>query len=612
MATGNLPARRRPSKSGKQPGAVRVVARGVADGYRYVRTREPGFIAGAAPVSLWLASGSAANPTSPSSLFVGGVGAASSLRYLASSDHARRNRAMRRIGTVLVSYDIKEPNGMAPRMKNFELTPAGKRVEIKLPKQCDAIVFEKYRLGLENDFEAEVRVDRIAAPRFGPLAAISSAFAHTTQTISRESGAKPVSDKVARGGVRLTIVERDTLARPFTDPWPVLIPRPTVASNGRPVIDQDGRALVEIPARRWTDPIPVSRDENGEVVDLSFAKRPSILVAGESGSGKSAFTHEVIDAWILDPRSGLMLWDGKGQLELSRYRSLAQGLAGPDELPAADLMRKARAEMTRREASLHARGLEEADPDDPDLPPRLLVIEEFTAYTRNQDFLADLFYMLVRVRVVNMRILLTVQRPSAKVMPTDIRDNVGMRVCHSVMTPAASDMCLGEGMAARGWNAQELPLDEEGTFAGINYLMNDGAKGPRKTRSWFVNKDMRLVATRRALELRGMDPDLAEHTMPALGAAPDADDHYQPATSAELLDFAVGLDAKRRGADPDEARRRAGTAPRELYATPAPDNAARTAHNATKYTRHRTRPGSRTRRLYDTTPKPTTTETPKD
>lgn len=510
MATGNLPARRKPTKSDSSSGTTRAVIRTVADGYRFVRTREPGFIAGAATGAMYTADAYLWGPAASPTLAVTGATAACMTRYWTSSPHAKRNREMRRIGQVLVSYDIKQPSGQAPRMKNFVRTPAGKRVDIKLPKQTDAIVFEKLLLGLENDFRAEVRVARIEPPKFGPLAAVGSTLSKTSQKASRGSGVRPVSDRVARGGVRLTIVERDTLAQALTSPWPVLEPREIRAA--------DGSVRREIPARRWNEPLPVAMDEDGERVDLSFAKRPSILIAGESGSGKSVFTHEVVDGWILDPRSDLMLWDGKGMLELNRYTCLTGGqIVGPDLGPAMRQLSKLIDELTRREKSLYDRGLEEASADDPECPPLLAVIEEFTAY-RDAEFFQALMYLLVRVRVVNIRILLTVQRPSAKTMPTDIRDNIGMRVCHSMLTSDGSDMALGDGWAKRGWNAQSIPMDDKGTFAGINLLLNDGGV-PRRTRSWFVDAGMRTAATRRALELRGLPTGWADLRGAALARA---------------------------------------------------------------------------------------------
>lgn len=588
MATGkNLPATRSPG-SGLVPAPVRDVARASANGYRYVRTYEPRFIAGAAPVSMFAAEAALAGPGAPVTLAFTAAATAAAGRYITSSAHAKRNRAMRKVGRVLVSYDIKQPNGQAPRMKNLEVTPAGYQVDIKLPAQCDAIVFEKIRLGLENDLRAEVRIDRIEAPSFGPVAAIGSGLSKTTQKVSRGSGARPVADRVARGGVRLKVIERDTLAKPLASPWPVLVPRPAQIAGG-------AGGLV-IPARPWTEPIPIATDEDGKQVDLSFAKRPSISVAGESGSGKSSFTHEVIDAWILDPRSELMLWDGKGMLELNRYTCLTGGqIVGPDIAPAVIQMRKLKAELTRREKYLYDNGLEEADPDDPNCPPLLAVIEEFTAY-KDAQFFEDLLYILVRIRVVNIRLILTVQRPSAKTIPTDLRDNIGMRVCHSVLTPDSSDMALGEGWAKRGWNAQLIPMDDKGTFAGINLLMNDGGS-PRRTRSWFPTPEMRTIATRRALELRGLPMEWADLRGAALARA------VKPLVAAAPR-VAVSSPSMAKPA----AARPAPTPAPVAVAEPAEDrDAARKAHNATQMaSRRRNRPSSRTRRLHSTPSSPTT------
>lgn len=598
MATGrNLPARRQP-KSGSLPVPVRIVGRTVATGFRYARTGEPGFIAGAAPVSMYVAEAVLAGPTAPITLAFTSAAVAGATRYITSSEHAKRNRAMRRIGKVLCTYPpIMQASTQAPRMKNFARTPAGFRVDIEVPKRCDALVFENLLPLIENDLRSEVRIERIEAPRFGPVAAIGSALSKTSQKVSRGSGVQPVSDRVARGGVRMKVIERDTLAKPLASPWPVLVPAQRLRADGSPVVDGQGRPVFEIPARPWTDPIPVSLDEDGLRVDLSFRKRPSILVGGESGSGKSSFTHEVVDAWILDPRSELMLWDGKGMLELNRYMCLTGGqIAGPDLVPAMRQLLMLKAELDRREKYLYDNGLEEAAPDDPECPPLLAVIEEFTAY-KDADFINLLIYIAVRIRVVNMRLLITVQRPSAKTVPTDLRDNIGMRICHSVLTPDSSDMALGEGWAKRGWNAQLIPMDDKGTFAGINLLLNDGGS-PRRTRSWFPTPEMRTIATRRALELRGLPMEWADLRGAALARA------VKPLTAAAPR-VAVAAPSTTKPTAP----RPAPTPTPVAVADPEPDrDAARKAHNGTQMAaRRRSRPSSRARRLHPTPSSPTTT-----
>jgi S-DNA-T family DNA segregation ATPase FtsK/SpoIIIE len=489
MATAKSPAKGKSATSSDLLAPARFVWRAGTEGLRYYRTHEPEFIAGAAPLSLYAVAADVTDPTSAWSLFVGATSAAGALRYYGSSDHARRNRAMRKIGRALVEFELTEPSGEAPRMKNLVFTPAGRKVDLRVPRRSTALLFTKFVPFLEDELNATVRVEQIAAPKFGPAAALSAAAGKVrARKAGGDDGPAPVKALVPRGGVRLTIVERDTLVAPLPDLWPVLVPGP------------DGL----IPARRWYDPLPIAKDEDGNTVDLSFAKRPAILVGGESGSGKSVFTHEVVGGWLLDPRARLLGWDGKGELEFTVYQGLADEIVGPDPVVGTELLKLVRAEMTRREAYLRSIGEEQADPDDPECYPLLLALEELTAYSKHPEFWEVLLYLLVRVRAVNMRMILTIQRPSSTSMPTDVRDNVGMKVAHSVTTPESSDMCLGKGWAANGWNAQQIPLDESGQFAGINLLLTDGSAGPRRTRSWPVLRPQRELVVARARELRGL------------------------------------------------------------------------------------------------------------
>lgn len=537
MATGKAPAST-PSST------VRGVVRSAADGWRYYRTHEPEFIAGVAPVSLYAVAADVTDPTSAWSLFVGATSVAGSLRYYGSSDHARRNRAMRTIAKALVEFKLTEPSGAAPRMKNLVVTPAGKRVDIRVPKQSAAMVFEKFAPALEDKLGAQIRFEQIPAPRFGPVAALSSVSGKVkARKLDPVTQSGPVRALIPRGGVRMHVVERDTLATPLTTTWPVLVPGP------------DG----EIPARRWWNPVPVMTDEDGERVEFSWETTPSLLIAGESGAGKSVGTHELVSAWTLDPTSGLLLWDGKGELELTDYAPLALDIAGPDPERAVVLGMRAVAELERRLGLLKDLGLKKAPRDHPDFPPLKLVVEEFTAYAKNHEFIALLQYLLVRIRAVNMRMVLTTQRPSSKVIDTDIRDNVSARWAHRMNTHSSSDMCLGPGWASNGWSAMSIPAGD--THKGVGLLLHDGG-APRKGRSWYSGDDMPARVVARAMRLRGMDPRAV------------------PGGTAAFLSAAPHVAAVPAPREPAPVAVTATTAPRPVAVEPVVDpDTARKAHD---------------------------------
>ncbi|WP_239404504.1 FtsK/SpoIIIE domain-containing protein [Frankia sp. Cj3] len=421
----------------------------------------------------------------PWPLTVAGVAVASALRYYAASDHAKGNREMRRIGAALVQCGLVQQSGQAPRMKDLVRTPAGKRVDIRVPRRSAALVFEKLAPVLEDELEAEVRFEQIPAPKFGLVHAIRRMFGWRPRAKADGTDSGPVKALIPRGGVRMTLVERDTLAKPLTSTWPVLVP------------GADGK----IPMRSYFDPIPVAQDEDGEIVTVSLANR-TFLIGGESRSGKSVATHLITSAAILDPRTRLALWDGKGELELADYMQIADGIAGPDPAAAVALMKKVRAELEDRLAWLGARGLKKATPDC-GLDPLLLVIEEFTAYTKVSEFLDDLTYVMVRCLAAQMGLILTTQRPSSKVVPTDIRDNLNTRWAFRVNTNSSSDMILSEGWAASGFSAKHI--QDDGQHRGVSLLLHEGSS-PKRVRTWYEGDDMPARVMARALELRGMEP----------------------------------------------------------------------------------------------------------
>jgi S-DNA-T family DNA segregation ATPase FtsK/SpoIIIE len=55
------------------------------------------------------------------------------------------------------------------------------------------------------------------------------------------------------------------------------------------------------------------------------------------------------------------------------------------------------------------------------------------------------------------------QRPSGKVVDTELRDLLSIRLALRCNTPQASDMILGQGWASRGYNAQLIDASQRGS-----------------------------------------------------------------------------------------------------------------------------------------------------
>jgi len=161
-----------------------------------------------------------------------------------------------------------------------------------------------------------------------------------------------------------------------------------------------------------------------------------VLIGGLPRMGKTVSANNLLAHVLLDPHAQLVMADGKG-LDSQPYRHLALRVVGrdPDEL--VDLLVEMEHEMEQRLELLAALGLDklskEAAASDRRLAPRVLWIDELRHYT---DAPVKATARLIGSKLVELASvgpatgitpLLATQRPSAEVVPTDLRDLIPTR-----------------------------------------------------------------------------------------------------------------------------------------------------------------------------------------
>ncbi len=110
------------------------------------------------------------------------------------------------------------------------------------------------------------------------------------------------------------------------------------------------------------------------------------------------------------------------------------------------------------------------------MPLHVVVIDELAFYLGGQDRkqrieITELLRDLVsRGRAAGIIVLAATQKPSADVIPTQIRDLFGFRVALRCSTPQASDTVLGQGWAALGYSAASV----DPTARGVGFLLAEG------------------------------------------------------------------------------------------------------------------------------------------
>jgi hypothetical protein len=275
----------------------------------------------------------------------------------------------------------------------------------------------------------------------------------------------------------VVIVRRDSLAGASV-PWPM-------SSAPR--------------ASLWTS-IPIGTDENGRVVTIGLPER-NVLIGGEPGAGKSVFLSLLVAAAALDPTVTLTLLDGK-LVELAAWRGCAADNVGPSVAIAIDVLTAIQKEMDERYRTLLALRRRKIEPGSGALF-HVVVIDELAFYLGGQDRkqrleITELLRDLVsRGRAAGIIVLAATQKPSADVIPTQIRDLFGFRVALRCSTPQASDTVLGQGWASLGYSAATV----DPSTRGVGYLLAEGGV-PVRFRSCHLSDDEIEVIAGRATALR--------------------------------------------------------------------------------------------------------------
>ena len=236
-----------------------------------------------------------------------------------------------------------------------------------------------------------------------------------------------------------------------------------------------GDILCSTEAQKAKGPLSVAvgRDIEGHAVMVDLAKMPHILIAGQTGAGKSSCINSIMTSVLMratpdDVR--LILVDPK-RVELTQYNRvphlLTQVVTNPKK--AANALAWAVAEMERRYELLEEVGCRDlggynAAFDRGELAARLGEEREFTRLPLILivvDELADLMMVAARdveesinriaakARAVGLHLVIATQRPSVNVITGVIKANIPARFAFSVASATDSKVIMNVGGAER-------------------------------------------------------------------------------------------------------------------------------------------------------------------
>lgn len=131
----------------------------------------------------------------------------------------------------------------------------------------------------------------------------------------------------------------------------------------------------------------------------------------------------------------------------------------------------------------------------------MLVIDELAYYSatagdkRQRDTFSTLLRDLVaRGRAAGVIVVAATQRPSADIIPTSLRDLFGYRLAFRCTTESSSDIVLGHGWHARGYDASQI----DPATPGVGWLLAEGGI-PRRIRcAWLTDGEIGDIARRAA------------------------------------------------------------------------------------------------------------------
>lgn len=193
----------------------------------------------------------------------------------------------------------------------------------------------------------------------------------------------------------------------------------------------------------WEIPVGISRTGD---IKHNFEKRPHMIVAGATGFGKSEFVKLLISVLVHNQPEKVKFYliDLKGGTELGRFKNLKQVLEfGRSPKDAKEILKEIKEDMETKLDYLFEKGykdIKEAGQKE----RHFVIIDEAADISGDsdcRDMIADLSR---RGRAAGYRLIYTTQYPTNETLPSQVRANIGARVCFRLETGAQSRAVLDE------------------------------------------------------------------------------------------------------------------------------------------------------------------------
>jgi DNA segregation ATPase FtsK/SpoIIIE-like protein len=226
------------------------------------------------------------------------------------------------------------------------------------------------------------------------------------------------------------------------------------------------RGLSRLPAIPTPElmPIPIGVTPEGNDIIRDLSQMPHLLVGGTTGSGKTVFLYGLLAALLKthpDPTTLRLLLSTSGPEDFSFFEGLPhleEGKVIADAREAIELLQTHVTQMfeERQEQLTNARCRDIGDYNNKHqsspLPPFVVVVDEFADLAdqlvgnraKREAFYTNIRRIAQLGRKRGVHLVLCTQRPSADLVPTNIRNIMNGRVALHVNDATASRMILDE------------------------------------------------------------------------------------------------------------------------------------------------------------------------
>jgi hypothetical protein len=286
----------------------------------------------------------------------------------------------------------------------------------------------------------------------------------------RVSDVRIVHDREDRSRAGLSIIRRNPFLAMSEMEWPLIDAESVDISQG----------------------IPFGLDEYGRVVNARILSR-NILLGGAPDAGKSVALRIFAAAAALDPRAKLWMMDAKtGGAEFIHWTAAAEHVVCGRKLEeAVEMLAKIEARLELRGQEIVRRG-EVFVCDDMEID--VLMIDELPQFTRGfedddkdqqaavKSIREGIWRLIALGRWTGMPVILSAQKPTANIVPTESRDLIGNKFAlHCDTKPQSRAILGGDGDEEAPADATDIPLGQP----GVGYYIGDN--GVQKMRSFFMS-----------------------------------------------------------------------------------------------------------------------------